>query len=1051
ESLRARARSIIDLATGVTKPEPRTTLPIVLAQYIFEVLRYGPSEDEQLGFRTALAALSMRPRVSEHEHPLLVEGQRRQKDDLATMLICAYKDDLGRLSDVLDRLLDRPQYQQPPPQPPVPKSSSPYTVGQLPPSAQASAVAAAVAAAAESNKPTEALAHHMFELAKTLQHKAGGSAASAPVFQQDPTGGNNGPHRYLQLAAFQVGLYALGLYNCVNSTWQSRTYSSHVSWIQNVVTEVGTAALSILLVTWRQHLTPPEVAVIADKVARNRDQGICAVAAQLCLDCLHEAHTLNPQEIRRCLDQCKDQSLEVLEKGLYAVDASAKKMAGGVHPTVLFQVAKQWYELYESSAPPASQPVQRSTVPSAARMPPDAPIITSQAAAAASVFWPPPQAPPQQPPQPLPPQSAAQFAPMPGPLYPPPPGCYPASHFGHMTSHPPPPPASSSRDNSRFGPNNQYGGEVQWALSVAVRLDYKAVVDYCTLVLGCIHKPDVLEQIIRQVSLYSQASPASHSTQSEIVKLTNRLHKLYHSYIDYRLNHLTTNEWDDLVSYILRAHRAKEDFPPIDPNQQWQQLLTSIKNHPKCKKDLWNRIMAGVQTIHLQHKTGPAASCGESARNIFSNFRPTQLGPGSLTWSGSRRFSHSRSGRCRSTSASRTSVSPSCFWPASRRTRTVFCASWCGSRLYKKRSLNTTGFWPRRTSLVCAPLPAAASGRSDRTAQRSGGSDSPPPTPPGRSLAWISDTTSSEASRSYSRPTSTWPTGDTSGCRSMTDVSEASDSADPARTRLCPGSYSEPAQTNSSTLEPLTGGVTRTGPAVPGGRIASAVARLVLVLAAGSVHLACLRLCQRQFLFADGAQLGQPLRAQQPHGQVGGQQDCGKAQRNHDNNSPGLHDFRQSNESPNYQISSQAPSEQLGLAMARLDQRTAATDEGRGRTRKFHSWHTGARAWSLLESLFKFSSAPSKANDLMLMGRAVGSNLALLMLAPLVLASLVLASLVLAPLVLKPLVLKPLVLASLVLAPLVLKPLVLKPLVLAPLVLAPWCWRPWCWRPWCWA
>lgn len=33
------------------------------------------------------------------------------------------------------------------------------------------------------------------------------------------------------MAAFQLGLYALGLHNCVSANWLSRTYSSHVSWI----------------------------------------------------------------------------------------------------------------------------------------------------------------------------------------------------------------------------------------------------------------------------------------------------------------------------------------------------------------------------------------------------------------------------------------------------------------------------------------------------------------------------------------------------------------------------------------------------------------------------------------------------------------------------------------------------------------------------------------------------------------------------------------------------------------------------------------------------
>ena len=81
------------------------------------------------------------------------------------------------------------------------------------------------------NQPSEASAHFMFELAKTVLTKAGGSSSTA-LFTH-PTQNNNptGPHRNLHLCAFQIGLYALGLHNCVSPNWLSRTYSSHVSWI----------------------------------------------------------------------------------------------------------------------------------------------------------------------------------------------------------------------------------------------------------------------------------------------------------------------------------------------------------------------------------------------------------------------------------------------------------------------------------------------------------------------------------------------------------------------------------------------------------------------------------------------------------------------------------------------------------------------------------------------------------------------------------------------------------------------------------------------------
>ena len=81
------------------------------------------------------------------------------------------------------------------------------------------------------NMPSEASAHFMFELAKTVLNKAGGNSATSTFTQPASTTNHSGPHRNLHLCAFQIGLYALGLHNCVSPNWLSRTYSSHVSWI----------------------------------------------------------------------------------------------------------------------------------------------------------------------------------------------------------------------------------------------------------------------------------------------------------------------------------------------------------------------------------------------------------------------------------------------------------------------------------------------------------------------------------------------------------------------------------------------------------------------------------------------------------------------------------------------------------------------------------------------------------------------------------------------------------------------------------------------------
>lgn len=85
------------------------------------------------------------------------------------------------------------------------------------------------------NQPSEAIAHFMFELSKTVLGKAGGNSSTSLFTQPTNTNTTTGPHRNLHICAFQIGVYALGLNNCVSPNWLSRTYSSHVSWITGML------------------------------------------------------------------------------------------------------------------------------------------------------------------------------------------------------------------------------------------------------------------------------------------------------------------------------------------------------------------------------------------------------------------------------------------------------------------------------------------------------------------------------------------------------------------------------------------------------------------------------------------------------------------------------------------------------------------------------------------------------------------------------------------------------------------------------------------------
>nr|XP_020514825.1 LOW QUALITY PROTEIN: zinc finger SWIM domain-containing protein 8 [Labrus bergylta] len=528
----------------------RPVLPLMLASFIFDVLctpvvsptgSRPPSRnrnnempgDEELGFEAAVAALGMKTTVSEAEHPLLCEGTRRVKGDLALALMITYKDDQSKLKKILDKLLDRESQTHKPQTLSSFYSSKPAAGSQRSPSkhnntsshggvggatggvskhATASSSAAPVAATSSSavtltgeevshqdlnpgqtsstgetvsdgappteqqtetapfklettvpsrlalgarcgsnqrcwgspvrqkkkhtgmasidssapettsdssptlsrrplrggwaatswgrgqdsdsisssssdslgsssssgsrragggarakstdtsrykgrrpechaphvpNQPSEAAAHFYFELAKTVLIKAGGNSSTSIFTQPSASGGHQGPHRNLHLCAFEIGLYALGLHNFVSPNWLSRTYSSHVSWITGQAMEIGSAALNILVECWDGHLTPPEVASLADRASRARDPNMVRAAAELALSCLPHAHALNPNEIQRALVQCKEQDNLMLEKACMAVEEAAK--GGGVYPEVLFEVAHQWYWLYEQS------------------------------------------------------------------------------------------------------------------------------------------------------------------------------------------------------------------------------------------------------------------------------------------------------------------------------------------------------------------------------------------------------------------------------------------------------------------------------------------------------------------------------------------------------------------------------------------------------------------------------------------------------------------------------------------------------------------------------
>ena len=518
-----------------------------------------------------------------------------------------------------------------------------------------------------STQATEAEAHFMFELAKTLLAEAGGnnnnnsssSSRHAAVFgaaapaSSSSAGQQSGPHRGLQMCAFRVGLFALGLHNRTSPNWLSRTYSSHVSWISGQAMEIGSQAIVLLLGNWERNLTPPEVASIADRASRSNDPAMVRAAAELALSALHMAHALNPGEIVRALSQCRDEDGALLERACLAVENAAH--GGGVYPEVLFEVAKHWFYLHEQSQSGSAAASRKSDV-------------RSRGAAAHVADTPS-----------LPPQSLALYGSRPMPLYTTaeqfvqqqmhhqvhhiitqghysggaahrtaPQAHYSCSHvrpasrhfpasgsYGGVTSAPrqvspvaalsrvspqPTPaahgfPALSSayragmlaleslarrapddRPSVKFSKNPPCADDLRWLCGISGKLGPTNVQRFCVSALNAVVSPFLLHDLALEAArLLARANPtqlAANLRSPHISPLVQQSLVMYGQCIHFNLIDLARSEYDDFVELVRHARNAFCMAP--GGMSQFNELLQSIRRRYPKKKDLWQMIMAGL-------------------------------------------------------------------------------------------------------------------------------------------------------------------------------------------------------------------------------------------------------------------------------------------------------------------------------------------------------------------------------------------------------------------------------------------------------------------------
>jgi len=166
----------------------------------------------------------------------------------------------------------------------------------------------------------EAEAYSMFELAKSV----------LMLYNTTMT-----TYERLPLAALEIGLFALNIHNYCSPNWYSRTYSTYVSWIENLCVDVGVNALRMLNEQWEDTLTPTEAVQMALRASRPGDSSVKRTSAELVLSCLIYSQSLTSADITAGINLCREQDDEMLERACSAVE-NASAQGGILTPSPLW-------------------------------------------------------------------------------------------------------------------------------------------------------------------------------------------------------------------------------------------------------------------------------------------------------------------------------------------------------------------------------------------------------------------------------------------------------------------------------------------------------------------------------------------------------------------------------------------------------------------------------------------------------------------------------------------------------------------------------------------
>lgn len=576
ELLRSKAQSL----------KLKSVSNIFLACFIFDVLfAYENALDKQLAFEASLSALSLKTNLSETQHSLLCEGIRRQKADLSLTLLLTFKDDEMALLKIMDTILDKDIHELFRPQVNL-SNFNPFNPNfkKIQQKQQEVLFESSNKNLNKQEQPSEVLANSMFELARTVLSKAGGSSSS--VFVNNQNQATALPHRNLHICSFLLSLYALGLNNYVQPSWLSRTYSTTVSLVNSQALEIGFAALCTLIECWQGHLTPSECACIADKAARSRDTMTVKAAAELALSTLKYANLMNLTEIHRAFVQCKEQSSDMLQRACILAENACKDSEPINLIEVLFLIAKKWYELYAEQTPP---PLPTPAAPNFA-------FNQFRPGLNAHAFVPvpyfnnltfPPMVNFHQIPN-LVPQLAADS---PGLKY-----LNSAFRLGMMALEAIPKKLEGPQFKFRTTP--LYADDVKWLWEIAIKLDSinyannnSCLQKFSQTASGALMNPFLIQDLIFDTANYlSRANPAQFTLaicSPILASLVQKCLELYKKCASAKMHHLNPSEHDEFINMLVTARKLY--FCSGNMNA-FNDLLNTVRRSQKCKKDIWNKI-----------------------------------------------------------------------------------------------------------------------------------------------------------------------------------------------------------------------------------------------------------------------------------------------------------------------------------------------------------------------------------------------------------------------------------------------------------------------------